>query len=313
MPEIRVSGLSLPTEPGANLLDVLQAAGLPVASSCRAGHCQTCLVRSDSPGVPAQARAGLSLSQQQAGWLLSCQCPVQADLSVELHDPARDGVPARVHSVDRLAPGILRLRLALQRPMRFRPGQHLSIWATDTLARPYSIASQSGDPWLEFHIREHRAGAMSQALGHMKPGDPVHLGAPGGALHYDLDWSDRPLLLLGRGTGLAPLQAIAREALSKGHEEHVDLWHWHSDADDGCYLAEALLELAAAFPKLRLHLRHEKQLDADLASLRPASRSAIALAAGAPGFVDRLRRPLFMAGLAGRQIIDEAFAMREAP
>ena len=313
MPEVRVSGLSLSTESGANLLDALQAAGLPVASSCRAGHCQTCLVRSDSSGVPAQARYGLSLPQQQAGWLLSCQCPVQADLTVELHDPARDGIPAWVHSIDRLAPTILRVRLVMHKPMRFRPGQHLSIWVTDTLARPYSIASQNGDPWLEFHIRQHRTGAMSQALARLEPGQPVYLGAPGGALHYDVDWSDRPLLLLGRGTGLAPLQAIARDAIARGHGQYIDLWHWHSAADNGCYLAEALLELATAFPILRVHLRHEKQLDTDLATLRPASRNAIALAAGDPGFVDRLRRPLFMAGLAGRQIIDEAFAMREAP
>lgn len=310
MPEVHVAGVSLPVEPGANLLDVLQTAGLPVASSCRAGHCQTCLVRSDSPGIPSPARTGLTPSQQQAGWLLSCQCPVQGDLSIDLHDPSRDGTPASVHSVDQLAPGLLRLRLLVETPLRFRPGQHVSIWATEALARPYSIASLHSDPWLEFHIRLQRNGAMGAVVNMLAPGDPLTLGAAAGPLHYDIDWADRPLLLLARGTGLAPIQAIARDALSKGHAQGIDLWHWYSEADGGSYLADELLDLAAAYPALRLHIRQDRHLQSDLKSLRPASRQTKALAAGRADFVEQLRKPLFMAGLAGRQLINEAFISR---
>ena len=312
MSEVRVAGQKLVVEPGANLLDALQSAGLPVASSCRAGHCQTCLVRSESEAVPASARAGLSAAQQQAGWLLSCQCTVAADLEVQLLDPSRDATPATVHSVDRLAPSLVRLRLVAQRPMRFAPAQHLTIWLNDRLARPYSIASLASDPWLEFHIRVHPHGVFSRAISRVEAGETVHLGAASGHLQFDTQWLDVPLLLLARGSGLAPLQALARDALDRGHRQGIALWHWHSDADNGCYLGDALLELQHANPSLVLQFRHASQLSQDLKTLRIASRRTVALAAGSPSFVEQLRRPLFMAGLPGRQIIDEAFATSKA-
>ena len=312
MPEIRAAGQTLFVEPGVTLLDVLQGAGLPVASSCRAGHCQTCLVRSDSEAVPASARAGLSAAQQQAGWLLSCQCPVEADLDVHLLDPSRDATPAIVHSLDWLAPTLIRLRLMAQRPMRFAPAQHVTLWLNERLARPYSIASLASDPWLEFHIRVHPHGVFSQAISRVEPGQTLHLGAVSGHLQFDTQWLDTPLLLLARGSGLAPVQALARDALDKGHRQGIALWHWHSDADDGCYLADALLELQHANPSLVLQFRHASQLPQDLKALRIASRRTVALAAGSPSFVEQLRRPLFMAGLPGRQIIDEAFATSKA-
>ncbi len=312
MPEIRVGGQTLPVEPGANLLDALQRAGLPVASSCRAGHCQTCLVRSQSGAVPACARAGLSAAQQQAGWLLSCQCAVEEDLEVQLLDPSRDATPARVHSLDWLAPSLIRLRLVAQGPIRFAPGQHVTLWLDDRLARPYSIASLTSDPWLEFHIRVHSQGAFSQAISRVEAGQSLHLGSVSGHLHFDTQWLDVPLLLLARGSGLAPVQAIVRDALNNGHRQGITLWHWHSDADNGCYLGETLLELQHANPSLVLQLRHASQLPQDLQALRIASRRTVALAAGSPSFVGQLRRPLFMAGLPGRQIIDESFATGKA-
>lgn len=312
MPEVRVAGQTLSAEAGSCLLDVLQNAGLPVAYSCRAGHCQTCLVRSDTPSLPASARNGLDAAQQQQGWLLSCQCPVQGDLDVQLLDPARDGTPATVHSLEWLTTSLVRLRLVPQRPVRFAPGQHVTLWLNDRLARPYSIASLYGDPWLEFHIRVHPHGKFSQEMSRVDAGQTVNLGIPTGHLRFDTQWLEHPLLLLSRGSGLAPLQAIAREALSQGHTQGITLWHWHSDADDGCYLGDALLKLQHAHPTLTLHLRHVEQLHADMAKLRVASRRTVALAAGSPGFVEQLRRPLFMAGLPGRQIIDEAFATGRA-
>lgn len=312
MPEVRVAGHRLPADAGDCLLDVLQGAGLPVASSCRAGHCHTCLVRSDSATVPASARHGLDAAQQQQGWLLSCQCPVEADLDVQLLDPARDGTPANVQSIAWLTPSLVRLRLVPQRSVRFAPGQHVTLWLDERLARPYSIASLYGEPWLEFHIRVHPQGLFSGELNRLEVGQIMYLGVPTGHLRFDTQWLDHPLLLLSKGSGLAPLQAVAREALNQGHSGGITLWHWHSDADDGCYLGDFLLELQHAHPSLTLHLQHAKQLSADLQRLRVASRRTVALAAGSPAFVEQLRRPLFMAGLPGRQIIDEAFATGRA-
>jgi NAD(P)H-flavin reductase len=86
------------------------------------------------------------------------------------------------------------------------------------VARPYSLASlPDDDPWLEFHIDCHAPGAFCDAARRLREGDSLRLGElRGGALHYDPDWQERPLLLMASGTGLAPLWGILRQALRDG-------------------------------------------------------------------------------------------------
>lgn len=310
MPEIRVAEVCIQAKADDNLLDTLLAAGQSVPWSCRAGQCQTCLVQALEGQVPAQASAGLTPEQRHAGWLLACQCPLAGDMRLKLHDPARDGLGARILDMQYAHDDILLLRLEPDRPVRFLPGQHAVIWLDSQLGRPYSIASQAGESHLGFHIRIHPGGAFSERIQSLKPGDPLYLGAPSGHFHYDPDWQDKPLLLLAAGTGLAPLQAIARHALASGHQAPIELRHWHDG--QGCYLQQTLEELSAAHPGLTLRLRARTELAADLTQLRLASRATLALVCGPPAFVEQLRRPLFMAGLPGRQILDEAFFNRQA-
>ena len=59
MPRISCDGRELELSPHDNLLDALLAAGVTVASSCRAGACQQCLVQATSGTPPAKAQAGL--------------------------------------------------------------------------------------------------------------------------------------------------------------------------------------------------------------------------------------------------------------
>lgn len=305
MPELRIGPRRIAAAAGDNLLDALLAAGERVPWSCRSGQCQTCLVQARSEQVSVQAAANLDPERQRDGWLLSCQCSIQQDMDLHLHDPATDGLRAEVVASDYLADRILRLRVQPQKPLRYRPGQHLVLWVSDGIARPYSIASRPGDRHLEFHIRLHERGAASTVIEQLTPGSVIYLGAPAGHFHYDPDWQDRPLLMLAKGTGLAPLQAITREALDRGHASQIDLWHWSSQGK--CYLADDLEAWAAQHPRIALHWHPSEAIDSDLRQLRLASRATMALVCGSPAFIEQVRKPLFLAGLPGRQIVDEAF------
>lgn len=305
MPELRLGSQRLQVASGTNLLQALLDAGEPVAHSCRAGACHACLVRARPGQAPKPASEPLSAELRGQGWLLSCQCAVEQDMDLELLDRERWATPARVISRELLEPDLLRLRVSPELPLRFRAGQHLLIWLDDRLARPYSIASLPGDQSLEFHIRLHPHGQFGRAVGTLPVGARLWLGQASGALGFDAAWLDRPILLLASGTGLAPLQAIARHALHEGHTTAIDLWHWSSSGH--CYLRSELEGLHAKHPNFRLHQRHSDGLEADLRQLRLASRTTLALVCGSPAFTERLRRPLFMAGLPGRQVIGEAF------
>lgn len=307
--EIHVAGRCLHAPAGSNLLDQLLQAGLPISYSCRSGHCQSCLVRAEHHAVPDQARAPLSPALQAEGWLLACQCPVQQDLHLRLYDPAKDGLPAQIEALTALAAGVLRLRVRPARALRFHPGQHLVIWLPCGTARTFSIASQTDSPILEFHVQQRAGSQFCERLLQLGVGAPCHLGNASGHLYYQADWQDRPLLLLARGTGLTPLQAIARDALHQGHEAGITLWHWQR-GEAPCYLQEELDALAQAYPSVHVQLRQQQQLDDDLRRLKAPSRRALALVCGASAFVEQLGRPLFLAGLGRGQVLHEVFAKR---
>lgn len=309
MPELRCAGRQWPVEAGVTLLDALNAAGLQVPYSCRAGSCHACVVRCVAGEPLDLCPDALPAAQREKGWRLSCQCRVTSDLGVELFDPAREGLVAQVHSVDWLGRDVLRLRLLSERPLRYRAGQHVLLWTAAGVARPYSLASLPGeDAWLEFHLDCRRPGAFSDAARALQPGDQLWLGqVHGGALHYDPDWAERPLLLLASGTGLAPLWAVLRDALRQGHAGPIRLLHWTRETS---YLAEPLRQLAQQHAALDLHWLDGNQPEEGLLGLRIASRQEIALVCGHADFVAACAKRLFLAGLPRGQLFTDTFVER---
>ncbi|MDU9404463.1 iron-sulfur-binding ferredoxin reductase [Pseudomonas sp. zfem004] len=302
MPELYVGERRFTVPTASNLLDALNDAGCAVPYSCRAGSCHACLVRC-LDGLPVDAKPeALSADKRDEGWRLACQCTVAGDLRVAVFDPQRDGLPARVSTLDWFG-DVLRLRLEPQRPLRYRAGQHLVLWCGD-VARPYSLASLPGeDDCLEFHIDCSRPGAFCDRARQMSVGDEIRLGElRGGALHYDPDWQTRPLWLLAAGTGLAPLWGILREALRQGHQGEIRVLHVARDRT-GHYLAEPLMRMDGVSVELVL----ADQLDDALATLRPSSRQTMALVCGAPGRVERFSRRLFIAGVPRNQVLADVF------
>ena len=311
MPELRAGDRCLTVAANANLLDTLLAAGLAIPYSCRAGSCHACLVRC-TRGEPLDAKPeALTVEQRSQGWRLACQCRVGGDLSVEVFDPQRDGIPARIHSLDWPASDILRLRLLPSRPLRYRAGQHLLLWAANGVVRPYSLASLPGaDEWLEFHIDCSRPGSFSEQARQLTPGDSLNLGElHSGGLHYDAGWQERPLLLLAAGTGLAPLWGLLREALRQGQQGPIRLLHVARDPASH-YLAAELALLAQAHPNLQVELLVQAELTAALANLQLASRQTVALVCGPPAAVESFSRRLYLAGLPRSQLHADIFLPR---
>lgn len=308
VPELTVAGHRWPVSAGSNLLDALNDAGLRVPYSCRAGSCHACMVRCVRGGVLDVRPEALAEERRAQGWRLACQCRVVEDLEVQLFDPSREGLPAQVQAADWLAADVLRLRLLPEREVRYQPGQHLLLWNAAGVARPYSLASLPGeDPWLEFHIDCRHPGAFSGAARGLQVGDRLRLGAlHTGALHYESDWSERPLWLLAAGTGLAPLWGLLREALRQHHRGPIRVIHLAHDAA-GHYLAEPLQALATAYPQVQLQLVAASELAVVLAELRLVSRQTVALLCGSPASVESFARRLFLIGVPRNQVLADTF------
>jgi ring-1,2-phenylacetyl-CoA epoxidase subunit PaaE len=63
---------TITVEPGQSLLDAAEQGGLFIASSCRMGDCGTCKCRLRSGEVTMTATNGLTLEEEQEGYVLSC-------------------------------------------------------------------------------------------------------------------------------------------------------------------------------------------------------------------------------------------------
>jgi len=305
MPELRAGDRRWSVVPGINLLDALNSAGLAVPYSCRAGSCHACLVRCLS-GEPLDALPdALDAGKRDQGWRLSCQCRVVDDLSLEVFDPLRDGSPAKVVASNWLSATVMRLRLEPERPLRYRAGQHLVLWTSSGVARPYSLTSLPGeDPFLEFHIDCRNPGAFVDVARTLKPDYAIRLGElRGGALHYDPDWQQRPLWLLAAGTGLGPLWGVLREALRQQHHGPIRVIHVAREH----YLADELQAMAAEHAQLQVELVEIEDFQAALSGLRVASRQTMALVCGSPMSVESFSKRLYIAGLPRSQLLADVF------
>ena len=91
--------------------------------------------------------------------------------------------------------------------------------------RYYSPAhAPRDDSTLTFHVRAVPGGQVSPALVHWaKPGDRVRLGPIQGEMVLDPN-SDRDLLCVAGGTGMAPIQALVEQAARSGIQRYVDVF-----------------------------------------------------------------------------------------
>lgn len=246
---VRFEGQSFELLPGETLLVGLERQGRAVPAFCRTGVCQTCVLRATRGKPPARSQVGIKESWIEQGCFLACQCVPDEPLEVELSD-AVGRFASRVTSVEALSPEVLRVRLEAPEAFVYRAGQYLQLEREGGVTRPYSLASVPGAPELELHVRRIAGGVMSDWLP-TALGEPVMLRGPFGECFYFDQEPERPLLLAGTGTGLAPLLGVVRAALAAGHRAPIHLYHGSASVE-GLYLLDELARLAAAAPGLRV-------------------------------------------------------------
>ncbi len=133
----------------------------------------------------------------------------------------------------------------------FQAGQYalISIPGQDEhAARPYSIASRPGLETISFHIKDMDRG-LSHALLNLSADQAITLDFPHGDAYYRA--SDRPVLMVAGGLGLAPLISILEHMKANGDETRpVYLYHGVMKAAD-LYMDERLNDMAQQWPAFK--------------------------------------------------------------
>ncbi|MCP3099664.1 FAD-binding oxidoreductase [Myxococcus sp. K15C18031901] len=316
MARVRHESRWYPLEPEESVLDGLLRQGVVVPHACRAGACQSCLMRAVSGDVPEAARAGLKDTLRAQGYFLACACRPAPGSELEVAGAEGLRLRARVVSLEPLSPSVLCVRLATDTPLDYRAGQYVSLVRGDGLARSYSLASLPREGVLELHVRLVPGGVMSGWLSReARVGDVLHVQGPAGNCFYVTGRPEQPLLLAGTGTGLAPLYGIARDALEAGHTGPVWLFHG-ARTPEGLYLGDALRALAGRHPAF--HYRPcvltggsrdvaEGALAVLLRAECPRVAGYRAWLCGDSGLVLSLRKKLFLAGLSLKDLHADVF------
>lgn len=242
--QLHFNGHSYRVNVSETVLDCLLRHGLSIPSSCRAGICQSCMLRAidGDPGTAAQN--GLKPSRKEQNFFLACRCLPQQNLNIALPSSDSLSVKTSVIGVERLSSNVIRVRLQVPTQYEYHAGQYLRVFHPNGESRNYSIASLPGiDNFLELHLRIIRGGLLSNWFAtELKAGDEISIGEAIGDCYYTADDQRKPILLIGTGTGLAPLYGILRDAMENKHLGPIYLYHGSRDAD-GLYLHDTLTKL----------------------------------------------------------------------
>lgn len=316
MAMLTYSGAAYSAAPGETVLETLLRNGQEISNSCRAGACQSCLLRATGGDIPTVAQQGLKATLVEQGYFLSCVCRPEADLLLE---PAGGlEVAATITALERLTDTVMRARLRPATPLEYRSGQYITLRRDDGLARSYSLASLPEEGILELHIRRAPQGRMSGWLfDEAREGEAVSVRGPAGDCFYTAGKPEQPLLLAGTGTGLAPLAGICRDALKQGHHGPIHLYHG-ALRPAGLYLADELRQLMSMHANVQYKpvvLEGEGftngALDQVIAANHPKLNGWRGFVCGDPSIVKMLKKKLFLAGMGSREIFADAFV--EAP
>jgi NAD(P)H-flavin reductase/ferredoxin len=210
-------GEEIDCAPEETVLDAAFRQGYNLAYGCREGQCSACkcfLIEGDVALKP-YSNFALSESEQSSGYSLMCRAMPEQDLTVELlhYDPDNyrlehtiSTASATVTAVEALAEDTS--RVVLDAPgFEFTPGQYVDIHI-DGATRSFSMANT--DPGrIELIVKRYPGGRFSGKLeGELGPGDTLQYTGPYGALR--VRESERPILMLAAGSGIAPLLSLLR-------------------------------------------------------------------------------------------------------
>ena len=200
------------------MLDAASRAGVVIPYSCRTGRCSTCKCRVISGTTVAKAdELGLSTSERERGWVLSCVRTAETDVVIEVDElanvslPPIKTIPCRIMSIERLASSVVKVLLRLPPTMEFQylPGQYIDIIGAGGIRRSYSLANaHAGTRQLELHIRSVDQGSMSAYwFEEAKVNDLLRLNGPLGTF-FLRSIEGLHLVFLATGTGIAPVKAM---------------------------------------------------------------------------------------------------------
>lgn len=245
------------------ILDACLRAGVWLPHSCTHGTCATCKVDvldGDVDHGEASTFALMDFERDEGKTLTCCARPesdvtIEADIDVD-EDlevfPVADFTGTIVELTD-IGADTKRLRIELDREIGFNAGQYMKVIipGTDGVDRTWSMANDPTERQVvEFQVRNVPGGVGTDGwlFKNAAVGDTVQLSGPYGRFVLRTWEEDRPVVMLGGGTGLAPLASMIKHALINGeYDGHITLYAGAATVDH-LYDVDFFRELEEEYP-----------------------------------------------------------------
>ena len=247
---IASSGKEFIARPGETVLTAALRQGIVLPYSCKNGTCASCKCRLVEGRIeyPHNPPAALEEDDFSAGHALSCQAVADTDLTIEAQEieqvadiPVRL-LPARVESMEKFTPEVMCIRLKLPQAARlqFLAGQYIDILQPGGKRRAFSIASAPSETdFIELHIKHVDGGGFTgHVFSDMRLKEILRIEGPLGTFFIRRS-SDRPIIMVGGGTGFAPLKAMIEELIDSGDHRPVELF-WGVATEKDLYARELI-------------------------------------------------------------------------
>ena len=226
--------------------------------NCRVGTCGSCKTKLKCGKIRPLidfALSPLTAKELKEGYILACQSKVLSDIEVEVPIGRGGGIAVQdihgvIASAELIGSDVIDLRLRLDTPFRFQPGQWGSIGARDSeVRRAYSFhtpAPAGGTTEVGFYIKKLPGGAFSEWLfAADRTGVEMELKGPFGILG-DHDESGHNVCVAG-STGLAPIVCMVEDALAASDTSRFTIVFGVRRERD-LFAMDRLGELAARYP-----------------------------------------------------------------
>jgi CDP-4-dehydro-6-deoxyglucose reductase len=248
MPTVTLAtGRTFSSDGATTILESARAGGIALEHSCRTGRCGVCkapVLAGET--IVLRPEESLTSAERDAGLVLTCCRAAAGDVALDIEDLGRLAavevrtVPARIASLEHVAPGIVRvfLRLPPSAKFEFLAGQYVDVIA-EGVRRSYSLANAPrADGLLELLIKRVEDGVLSRFwFERAEPNALIRLEGPLGTFCLR-DAAPKHLVFLATGTGIAPVKALLEElgadpARAAGH--HLSVYWSNRDADAFCW------------------------------------------------------------------------------
>ena len=258
---VPASGHEFSIEEHETVLEAALRQGIGLPYGCRNGACGKCAgelifgqIKYDKDVLKGVAKA---LAGE--GKTLFCQAKACSDLEIKVMEITRSQevevktLPCRVEKLELLTHDIMKVKLKLpeNERMQFLAGQYIEIILKDGKRRAFSIANAPHDDELiELHIRHVPDGQFGDyVFKGMKEKTLLKIEGPFGSYYLRED-SGRPVILVGGGTGFAPLKGMLEHAFKIGFERPIHLFCGVRGKQD-LYMDEMVKDWLKTYPNLK--------------------------------------------------------------